>query len=710
LVDHVDFGPTIDVSDYDALAITENIGTFSAIGPIEQYQEVDVTAAVAAVAGTGTVQFRLRAEFEQSQIGQNIALFNDSEDSFGNGQLPELVVTLADDTATVTITINPVNDAPFNTVPGTQTVDENTDLVVSGISVADVDAGAGDLVMTLTVNNGTLTVNDGVAGGLAMGDIIGNETNTVVLTGTLNELNTTLADTNGLTYRGSLDFVGSDTLTVTSNDQGNTGASGPLSDTDTVMITVNDVNNPPEAVDDSYDVDEDDTLIVAAPGVLANDTDADGDPLSASLLTGPSNGAVSLNTDGSFSYSPNNNFSGTDSFIYGISDDPSDPTSAVVTPNAGNGPFADGWIGRNFIGGTNVVLTSLLVGDDSGPPPPDGRERVIRGFVGFDVSAIPSGTTIQKAVLRLSLRQGSANLGNVLIDLVDFGSAINTTDYDATALQENIGAFSAVSPIEQYQEADVTAAVATVAAGGIVQFRLRAEIEQSQIGQNIASYNDAEDSVGNGQIPELVLTLADDTATVTITINPINDGPQNTVPAAQTTIDQAPLVFSAGNGNAISISDVDAGANDVQVTLTASIGTLSLDGAVGLTFTAGDGVDDASVVFTGSIADINVALDGLTFKPATNGTATVQITTNDLGNSGSGGALFDTDAVTVTSITTPVAVNDNYGIDEDNTLTVAASVGLLANDTDDDGDTLSAVVVSNPGNGTLVLNVDGSFV
>jgi hypothetical protein len=276
--------------------------------------------------------------------------------------------------------------------------------------------------------------------------------------------------------------------------------------------------------------------------------------------------------------------------------------------------------------------------------------------------------------------------------------------------RSNIGAFSAVSPIEQYQEADVTAAVATVAAGGIVQFRLRAEIEQSQIGQNIASYNDAEDSVGNGQIPELVLTLADDTATVTITINPINDGPQNTVPAAQTTIDQAPLVFSAGNGNAISISDVDAGANDVQVTLTASIGTLSLDGAVGLTFTAGDGVDDASVVFTGSIADINVALDGLTFKPATNGTATVQITTNDLGNSGSGGALFDTDAVTVTSITTPVAVNDNYGIDEDNTLTVAASVGLLANDTDDDGDTLSAVVVSNPGNGTLVLNVDGSFV
>ena len=90
--------------------------------------------------------------------------------------------------------------------------------------------------------------------------------------------------------------------------------------------------------------------------------------------------------------------------------------------------------------------------------------------------------------------------------------------------------------------------------------------------------------------------------------------------------------------------------NPLQVTLTATNGTLTLAPLTGLTFTTGDGTADATMTFTGTVADINAALDGLTFAPTANfnGAATLQITTNDQGNTGAGGALTDTDTVAIT--------------------------------------------------------------
>jgi CSLREA domain-containing protein len=80
------------------------------------------------------------------------------------------------------------------------------------------------------------------------------------------------------------------------------------------MLTV--LNTPPVAVDDAYSVDEDQTLIVDVPGVLANDDDADGHSLTAVLASDPSNGALILDADGSFTYVPEADFNGTDSFTY----------------------------------------------------------------------------------------------------------------------------------------------------------------------------------------------------------------------------------------------------------------------------------------------------------------------------------------------------------------------------------------------------------
>src|SRR4029434_1830613 len=94
----------------------------------------------------------------------------------------------------------------------------------------------------------------------------------------------------------------------------------------------------------------------------------------------------------------------------------------------------------------------------------------------------------------------------------------------------------------------------------------------------------------------------------------------------------------------------DAGSSSVQVILTATNGTITLNGTTGLTFSTGDGTSDAVMTFTGTMVDINTALNGLSFTPTAtfNGAANLQIQTSDLGNTGSGGTLTDTDNVAIT--------------------------------------------------------------
>lgn len=141
------------------------------------------------------------------------------------------------------------------------------------------------------------------------------------------------------------------------------------------------------------------------------------------------------------------------------------------------------------------------------------------------------------------------------------------------------------------------------------------------------------------------------TGTVTVTVNPINDPPVVTVPGAQTTQEEQARVFSTANGNAITISDVDAGSADLQVTLTVTNGTLTMGSTTGLTVT-GNGT--ANVQVTGPISAINAGLNGLTFNPtpdfpaAASGQAVLTVTANDQGNTGAGGALQGSGTVTIT--------------------------------------------------------------
>ena len=90
-------------------------------------------------------------------------------------------------------------------------------------------------------------------------------------------------------------------------------------------------NLAPVSNNDPYSVREDEPLTAGTPGVLANDTDAEGAPLTARLVTGPENAAsFSLNPDGSFSYTPRSDFNGTDAFTYKANDGTTDSGVATV--------------------------------------------------------------------------------------------------------------------------------------------------------------------------------------------------------------------------------------------------------------------------------------------------------------------------------------------------------------------------------------------
>ncbi len=145
--------------------------------------------------------------------------------------------------------------------------------------------------------------------------------------------NVTLNSDGSFTYTPDPNFHGIDPFTYTADDGFAT------SNVATVTITVNPVNDPPIAVDDAtYAVDEDIALIVSAPGVLGNDSDVDGDSLTAALATGPSDGTLGLNSDGAFTYTPGPEFNGTDTFTYTANDGTlaSNVATVTITVNAVN--------------------------------------------------------------------------------------------------------------------------------------------------------------------------------------------------------------------------------------------------------------------------------------------------------------------------------------------------------------------------------------
>ena len=165
-----------------------------------------------------------------------------------------------------------------------------------------------------TPQNTTLTV---AAPGLLANDSdpSGNPLTAALVTGPANGT-LTLNPNGSFSYTPKAGFSGADSFTYRDSD------GTLLSNTATVALTVTQTvtQQPPVAANDTYTTPQNTTLTVAATGLLANDSDPSGNPLTAALVTGPANGTLTLNPNGSFSYTPKAGFSGADSFTYRDSD------------------------------------------------------------------------------------------------------------------------------------------------------------------------------------------------------------------------------------------------------------------------------------------------------------------------------------------------------------------------------------------------------
>jgi len=351
-------------------------------------------------------------------------------------------------------------------------------------------------------------------------------------------------------------------------------------------------NAVPVAVDDGYIATEDMPLAVTAlDGVLANDTDGDSDPLQAVLESDVANGTLILSADGSFSYTPLPDFSGTDSFTYRASD------SAITSSVA------------------SVTLTVNSVNDA-----PVALDEAYQ--------AEPDTT----------LAVDAAN-----------GVLVNDTDPDLDTLQAVL-------------ESDVSNGVLLLNANGSFEYTPTIGF----IGTDSFTYR-AGDNVLNSNI-----------ATVTVTVA----APPSTLADAYSLDEDTTLTVSAAFG--VLANDVDTQAPD---DLIASLITGPTNGV--LTELAADGgfTYIPNSQFQGADSFVYRATDGVN---GTDALGTVTLTVDAVNDA-------------------PVAANDSYITPVNTVLTVGILNGVLANDTDLEGDSLQAVVVDNVLNGILSLNTNGSF-
>ncbi|MBU3003891.1 retention module-containing protein, partial [Paraglaciecola arctica] len=247
-------------------------------------------------------------------------------------------------TATATVNIANVNQLP-EAVDDEFAMDENTQL--NGSLLGNDDLGDEDTTVTdfdsTSANGGTVTV-----------DAEGN-----------------------FTYTPVTDFVGSDSFTYTITD-----ADGDTS-TATVTLNIANVNKLPEAVDDTFEMEENTQLT----GTLLGNDDLGDEETAVTEFdsTSTNGGAVTVDADGNFTYTPVADFVGTDTFTYTITDADGDTSTATVTVNIANDNNLPEAVDDVFDINENTSLNGSLLGNDD-----LGDEATT--VTGFDGTSTNGGT------------------------------------------------------------------------------------------------------------------------------------------------------------------------------------------------------------------------------------------------------------------------------------------------------------------------------
>ncbi len=445
------------------------------------------------------------------------------------------------------------------------------------------------------------------------------------------------------------------------------------------------LNNSPVAEDDSFTINEDNALTIdAATGVLANDTDANSDMLTAALVSAPSHGLLALHADGSFTYTPAAEFSGTDTFTY------------IASDGLGNS------------GETTVTLTIHPVND--GPP-----------VVADDDYAIAVNGTLTAIVASGVLANDSDVDGDTLV------ASLSTEPAHGTVVLNADGSFT-YTPVTDFHGTDSFTYVASDGTAeslkATVTIRVNSPatpadetysmLEDGVLTRDAASGVLANDSDLDGDA--LVASLHTPPAHGTVTLNA--DGSFTYTPAAEFSgTDTFTYVANDGFGNSapatvtLIVNDAPAAVGDDYsvdedniLTVGAAGGVLNNDSDVDSTTLT------ATLVSAPAHGSLTLNADGsFTYTPIGNfhGTDTFTYVASD------GTADSAVAAVTITVLSEndpPVAAYDTYSVEVNGTLSVdTAALGLLANDIDLDGNPLAATLVADVANGSLTFGSDGLF-
>ncbi|WP_461175385.1 DUF4347 domain-containing protein, partial [Uliginosibacterium flavum] len=564
------------------------------------------------------------------------------------------------DTDNVSITVNAINDSPVNSVPGAQSVAEDTNLAISGITINDVDLNL--ISVALSVNNGTLNVTLSGAASISAGV---NGTATLTVSGTQADMNATLAS---LIYRGTLNYNGSDTLTVLSTD------SNGATDSDTVGITVTAGNDAPTNTVPGTQATDEDTALVFSSGNGNQIQIADVDAASGSMqiTLSVTNGTLTL--------------AGTTGLSFSSGDGTGD-ASMIFSGTVANINTALATLTYNPTANFNGAATLTLITNDQGNTGSGGARSdtdnvsiTVNAINDSPINSVPGAQVVAEdtnlAISGITVNDVDLNLISVALSVNN--GTLNVTLSGAASISAGVNGTAALTV--SGTQADINATLASLIYRGTLNYS----------GSDTLTVLSTD---SNG---------ATDSDTVGITVTAVNDAPVNSVPGAQATDEDTALVFSAGNGNQIQIADVDAASGSMQITLSVTNGTLTLAGVTGLSFSSGDGTGDASMIFTGTVANINTALATLTYNPTANfnGAATLTLITNDQGNTGSGGARSDTDNVSITVN----AINDAPGLSTtgttlsytENAAATAVDSGITVSDIDSAN--LASAVVQITGN------------